>query len=50
MMYAFPVLITLMMIYMFWHAGFSRRRDRIQSERAMRRRTRSGTNLSRRRR
>jgi hypothetical protein len=37
MMYAFPVLITLMMIYMFWHAGFSRRRDRIQSERAMRR-------------
>jgi hypothetical protein len=37
MMYAFPILIVLMMAYMFWHAGFSMRRDRILGERAMRR-------------
>ena len=37
MLYAFPILIILMMIYMFWHAGFSMRRDRIREQRAMRR-------------
>jgi hypothetical protein len=37
MMYALPILILAMMIYMFWHAGFSMRRDRILGERAMRR-------------
>ncbi len=35
MLYAFPILITLMLLYMFWHASFSMRRDRILSERAM---------------
>lgn len=37
MVYAFPILIALMLLYMFWHAGFSMRRDRIHSERSMRR-------------
>lgn len=37
MMYALAILIVSMMAYMFWHAGFSMRRDRILSERAMRR-------------
>jgi hypothetical protein len=36
MMYALPILIILMMIYMFWHAGFSMRRDRILGERSRR--------------
>jgi hypothetical protein len=37
MMYAFPILILFMLGYMFWHAGVSMRRDRIQNERLRRR-------------
>jgi hypothetical protein len=37
MMYAFPILIVAMMLYMFWHAGFTMRRDRIKGERLSRR-------------
>jgi hypothetical protein len=37
MMYAFPILIAAMLGYMFWHAGFSMRRDRILHERSRRR-------------
>ncbi len=37
MMYAFPILIIAMMIYMFFHAAVSMRRDRILGERATRR-------------
>jgi Na+/H+ antiporter NhaC len=38
MMYlAFPALILAMMGYMFFHVGFSMRRDRIRSQRAERR-------------
>ena len=32
-MYALPILIICMMLYMFWHAGFSMRRDRIHRQR-----------------
>ena len=34
MLYAFPIIITLMLGYMFWHAGFSMRRARILKERS----------------
>lgn len=38
MMYvAFPALIVAMMAYMFFHAGFSMRRDRVRSMMAARR-------------
>ena len=33
MLYAFPILIGLMLSYMFWHAGVSMRRDRILTSR-----------------
>ena len=33
MLYAFPILIALMLSYMFWLAGVSMRRDRIQTSR-----------------
>ena len=33
MLYAFPILIALMLSYMFWHAGVSMRRDRILTSR-----------------
>ena len=37
MMYiAFPALIAAMLFYMFWHAGFRMRRQRLASERALR--------------
>jgi len=32
-MYAFPILIIAMLGYMYWHAGVSMRRDRIQQQR-----------------
>ena len=35
-MYAFPILIASMFVYMFWHAGFSMRRDRIQNQKMRR--------------
>ena len=35
---AFPLLIATMLAYMFFHAGFSMRRQRILSQRAERRR------------
>jgi hypothetical protein len=34
MLYAFPILIALMLSYMYWHAGVSMRRDRILMGRA----------------
>ena len=37
MIYALPILIAAMMIYMFWHAAVSMRRDRILGERQIRR-------------
>ena len=37
MMYAFPILILFMLGYMFWHASFSLRRDRIHNQRLKRR-------------
>jgi hypothetical protein len=37
MMYAFPILIAAMLGYMFFHAGFSMRRQRILGQRAERR-------------
>ena len=37
MFYALPILIAAMMIYMFWHAAVSMRRDRILTERETRR-------------
>jgi Na+/H+ antiporter NhaC len=33
---AFPLLISAMLAYMFFHAGFSMRRERILSQRAER--------------
>ncbi len=36
MLYAFPILIALMLGYMYWHAGYSMRRERIRIERAAR--------------
>jgi hypothetical protein len=35
MLYAFPILIAAMLAYMFWHAGYSMRRDRILTQRSM---------------
>jgi hypothetical protein len=37
MLYAFPILIAAMLAYMFWHAGYSMRRDRILAQRSVRR-------------
>jgi uncharacterized membrane protein YphA (DoxX/SURF4 family) len=38
MLYAsLPLIIVAMMAYMFWHAGFSMRRDRVLNQRAERR-------------
>jgi hypothetical protein len=37
MLYAFPIAIAAMLIYMFWHAGYSMRRDRVLSQRSMKR-------------
>ncbi len=37
MLYAFPILIAAMLAYMFWHAGFSMRRERIRTERSAKR-------------
>ena len=34
MMYAFPILIALMLGFMFWRAAFSLRRDRVATARA----------------
>jgi hypothetical protein len=35
MLYAFPILIAAMLAYMFWHAGYSMRRDRILTQRSV---------------
>ncbi len=37
MMYAFPILIALMLTYMFWLAAFRLRRDRLAVARLTRR-------------
>jgi hypothetical protein len=37
MMYALPILIAAMFAYMFWHASFSMRRDRILNQKLHRR-------------
>jgi hypothetical protein len=37
MMYAFPILIALMLSYMFWQAAFRLRRDRVAVARLTRR-------------
>ena len=37
MLYAFPIIIAAMLAYMYWHAGFSMRRQRILSERSAKR-------------
>jgi hypothetical protein len=37
MMYAFPILIALMLTYMFWLAAFRLRRDRVAVARLARR-------------
>jgi hypothetical protein len=37
MMYAFPILIALMLSYMFWQAAFRLRRDRLAVARLTRR-------------
>jgi hypothetical protein len=37
MMYAFPILIALMLSYMFWLAAFRLRRDRLTRARLARR-------------
>ena len=42
MLYAFPILIALMLSYMFWHAAISMRRDRILTGRAKKALRRSG--------
>lgn len=41
MMYAFPILIVLMLGYMFWQAAFRLRRDRLAVARLARRPKRS---------
>jgi hypothetical protein len=41
MMYAFPILIALMLSYMFWLAAFRLRRDRVAVARLERRPRRS---------
>jgi hypothetical protein len=41
MMYAFPILIALMLSYMFWLAAFRLRRDRLAVARLARRPKRS---------
>jgi predicted PurR-regulated permease PerM len=41
MMYAFPILIALMLSYMFWQAAYRLRRDRLQVARLARRPKRS---------
>ncbi len=42
MLYAFPILIALMLSYMFWHAGVTMRRDRILTGRLSKKIRRSG--------
>ncbi len=37
MLYAFPIAIAAMLVYMFWHAGYSMRRDRVLGQRSMKR-------------
>ncbi|HEX8468872.1 MAG TPA: hypothetical protein VF620_13820 [Allosphingosinicella sp.] len=41
MMYAFPILIALMLTYMYWLAAFRLRRDRVAVARLSRRPTRA---------
>ena len=36
MLYAFPILIAVMLGFIFWRAGVSMRRDRILSQRSKR--------------